>query len=75
MKLVWFVIFLAACATPEKYRGEYWVCNALSENEERASHRSRGHWGTCEGTEWCAREEALKKCLWKHHKDLSLIHI
>ena len=61
----------SACATPEKYRGEFWVCNALSANEE--SHRSGGHWGSCQGGEWCAREEALKKCLWKHPKDCEVV--
>lgn len=67
MKFLFVLLVLSGCASREPYIGEYWVCNALSEKEE--THKRDGHWGRCQGSEWCAREEALKHCLWRHPHD------
>lgn len=69
MKLVFPLLLLAAsCAHPDPVKGEFWLCHARSEHDESPSHRE-GHWATCQGVQYCAREEALKRCLWHHPAD------
>lgn len=73
MKWIVVLILTGACAAPTKPSvGEYWYCRAESEFKEKASHFEQ-HWATCPGNEWCAREAALKKCLWHHPDDCHVV--
>lgn len=66
------LLFLSACSPATVNRNERhgWVCRAVSDSE-LAAHGD-GHNGSCDGSEACAREYALREC-GRYHDDCKVI--